>query len=98
MNSRWRRFGAKLVAVALAVGVLCVCSPAFAGKKEEKQLEQLEKQLQAIKASLAEGATEEARIEQLEKEIAELKEAMAKGASGGGTRGLTDQQLETVHE
>jgi hypothetical protein len=67
------------VLTVLAVFLVCFGSPAFGQTDAEKKIEELEKQLQQIKASLRDGDDVAARIEALEKEFAELKEEIAKG-------------------
>ncbi len=98
-----------LVAKSLVtVGVTFVCllfcaQPVAAQQASEltsaQKIEQLEKVLQEIKASMADGASEEARLEQLEQEIAALKKEVAdETAATDKPKGLSVEQQETVHE
>lgn len=99
MRGIWKRRGRCVLPIILAGALFCPALPVFAEQtKEEKKLEELEKELQEIKASVAAGKSEEGRIEALEKEIEELKAALNRGAGDGRPIGLTGQQRDEVHD
>ena len=86
MNTSKKRSPARTkmgaILTVLAVSLVCFGTPVFGQTDAEKKIEELEKQLQQIKASLREGDDVGARIEALEKEFANLKEEIAKGGPG----------------
>ena len=84
MNTRHKQRPVRVkigaVLAVLAVFLVCFGAPVFGQTDAEKKIEELEKQLQQIKASLRDGDDVGARIEALENEFAKLKQEMA-GAS-----------------